>query len=50
MPEFDENHLKDLSIDEMNELFKDIIEIPEPLIGGVANVDCDTKVSYYAPY
>ncbi len=36
MADFNEEDIKNLSIDEINELYKEIIEMPAPLIGGVA--------------
>ncbi len=35
MNNFDEDGLQDISMDEINDLFKDIIETPQPLIATV---------------
>ncbi len=40
-----EDDIKNLSIDEINELYNDIIETPDPLIGGIATY-CDPKAGW----
>lgn len=43
MVDFNEESFDNLSIDEINELYEDIIEMPSPIIAGVANQDCEPK-------
>lgn len=37
MKDFNNDDIKDLSIDEINEMFQDVIEMPAPLIATVCN-------------
>lgn len=43
MVAFNEDNFDDLSIEEINELYDDIIEMPSPIIAGVASEDCEPK-------
>lgn len=47
MKDFNEDSFKDLSIEEIDELYKDILEMPSPLIGGVGNTNCESEKGYY---
>ncbi|MBQ8887020.1 MAG: hypothetical protein IJY61_04895 [Candidatus Gastranaerophilales bacterium] len=38
MKEFNDDDINDLSIEDINELYKDVIEMPEPLIATVCGL------------